>query len=468
MLSGPDPEVPEKATRRRFTAEYKLRILREADGCVEPGALGALLRREGLYSSHLTTWRRQREQGALEALRPHKRGRPAPPAHPLVRRIAELERDIARLQERLRQAEAIIAAQKKPFRDLGTAGADTRGWRSRLMAAALDLASTVGTVPACAAFGVARVSLYRSRQKMVTPALWARPTPPRALTAVERQALLDVLHSERFVDHAPKAVYATLLDEGTYLGSWRTMYRILASAGEVRERRNQLRHPPYQKPELLATGPNQVWSWDITKLLGPVKWTYFYLYVILDIFSRYAVGWMVAHREGAALAERLITATCDKQAIVAGQLTIHADRGTSMTSKPVALLLADLGVTRTHSRPHVSDDNPYSEAQFKTLKYRPEFPERFGSIEDARAFCHPFFGWYNTEHRHAGIGLLTPEIVHYGRVAPVLDQRRAVLASAYAAHPERFVRKPPEPPAVPTAAWINRPSPAPTSAGARQ
>ena len=336
------------------------------------------------------------------------------------------------------------------------------------MAAALDLTSTVGAAPACAAFGVARAGLYRSRQKLATPAVPGRPTPPRALTAAERQALLEVLHSERFVDRAPKAVYATLLDEGAYLGSWRTMYRVLASAGEVRERRNQLRHPPSQKPELLATGPNQVWSWDITKLRGPVKWTSFSLYVILDIFSRYAVGWMVAQGERAVLAERLIAATCEKQAIVAGQLTIHADRGTSMTSKPVALLLADLGVTRTHSRPHVSDDNPYSEAQFKTLKYRPEFPERFGSIEDARVFCQQFFAWYNTEHRHAGIGLLTPEIVHSGRVAPVLDQRRAVLASAYAAHTERFVRKPPEPPAVPTAAWINRPGPAPTSAEARQ
>ena len=336
------------------------------------------------------------------------------------------------------------------------------------MAAALALASTVGAAPACAAFGVARAGLYRARQQRATPGAPRRPTPPRALTAAERRALLDVLHSERFVDRAPKAVYATLLDEGAYLGSWRTMYRVLASAGEVRERRNQRRHPPYAKPELLATGPNQVWSWDITKLLGPVKWTYFSLYVILDIFSRYAVGWMVAHGERAALAERLITATCEKQEIVAGQLTIHADRGTSMTSKPIALLLADLGVTRTHSRPHVSDDNPYSEAQFKTLKYRPEFPERFGSIEDARVFCQQFFAWYNTEHHHAGIGLLTPETVHYGHVGPVLDQRRAVLASAYAAHPERFVRKPPEPPAVPTAAWINRPSPAPTSAEARQ
>jgi putative transposase len=326
------------------------------------------------------------------------------------------------------------------------------------MAAAAELAATVGAVVACQALDVARASFYRLRRAAPATAP-VRPTPRRALTAAERHAVLEVLHSERFVDTAPAEVYATLLDEGTYHCAPRTMYRVLAAAEEVRERRNQLRHPSYQKPELLATGPNQVWSWDITKLLGPVKWTYFSLYVILDIFSRYVVGWMVAHREGAALAERLLGATCEKQGIGPGQLTIHADRGGSMTSKPVALLLADLGVTRTHSRPHVSDDNPYSEAQFKTLKYRPEFPERFGSIEDARAFCRQFFAWYNTAHRHAGIGLLTPESVHSGRVGPVLDQRRAVLASAYAAHPERFVRKPPAPPAVPTAAWINRPSP---------
>jgi len=326
------------------------------------------------------------------------------------------------------------------------------------MAAAAELAATVGAGVACQALDVARASFYR-RRRAAPAAAPVRPTPPRALTAAERHAVLEVLHSERFVDTAPTEVYATLLDEGTYHCSPRTMYRVLAAAQEVRERRNHLRHPSYQKPELLATEPNHVWSWDITKLLGPVKWTYFSLYVILDIFSRSVVGWMVAHREGAALAERLLGATCEKQGIGPGQLTIHADRGGSMTSKPVALLLADLGVTRTHSRPHVSDDNPYSEAQFKTLKYRPEFPERFGSIEDARAFCRQFFAWYNTEHRHAGIGLLTPESVHSGRVGPVLDQRRTVLASAYAAHPERFVRKPPEPPAVPTAAWINRPRP---------
>jgi putative transposase len=333
------------------------------------------------------------------------------------------------------------------------------------MAAALDLAATVGMTRAADVFDVPRASLYRTRRPSPVRPPTPRPAPPRALTAPERAGVLDALHSDRFVDVAPKAVYATLLDEGVYLCSWRTMYRVLATAAEVRERRNQLRHPAYSKPELLATGPNQVWSWDITKLRGPVKWTYYYLYVILDIFSRYAVGWMVATRESATLAERLITATCEKQGIQAGQLTVHADRGPAMTAKSVALLLADLGVTRTHSRPHVSDDNPYSEAQFKTLKYHPTFPERFGSVQDARSFCQGFFPWYNTEHRHDALGLLTPETVHYGRVDAILEQRRIVLAAAYAAHPERFVRKPPEPLAPPTAAWINPPSSAaPTEA----
>jgi putative transposase len=328
------------------------------------------------------------------------------------------------------------------------------------MTAALDLAAIVGMGRAAAVFEVPRATLYRVRDPRPTPPAAPRPAPPRALTAAERHEVLDVLHSERFVDVAPKEVFATLLDDdGVYLCSWRTMYRVLATADEVRERRRQLRHPVYTKPELLATGPNQVWSWDITKLLGPVKWTYFHLYVILDIFSRYVVGWMVATRESATLAERLIAATCMKQAIDPAHLTIHADRGTAMTSKSVALLLADLGVTRTHSRPHVSDDNPYSEAQFKTLKYHPSFPERFGSVQDARAFCQGFFPWYNTEHRHDALGLLTPDAVHYGRADAILEHRRAVLDVAYAAHPERFVRKPPEPLTPPTAAWINPPTP---------
>jgi putative transposase len=235
------------------------------------------------------------------------------------------------------------------------------------------------------------------------------------------------------------------------------MYRILDAAGEVRERRDQARHPDYKKPELLATGPNQVWSWDITKLRGPLKWSYFHLYVILDIFSRYVVGWMVSTHESAVLAERLIKESILKQGIERNQLTLHADRGSSMKSKTVAQLLADLGVAKSHSRPHVSDDNPYSESQFKTMKYSPEFPDRFGSLEDSRAFCRRFFPWYNDEHHHTGIGLLTPAMVHFGRAAEVIEKRRTVLEAAYREHPERFFNGIPKPQDLPAAAWINKP-----------
>ena len=271
--------------------------------------------------------------------------------------------------------------------------------------------------------------------------------------------MLDVLHEPRFVDLAPAEVYATLLDEQRYLCSERTMYRILAANQEVRERRDQLRHQNHPRPELLATRPNELWSWDITKLLGPQKWTYFYLYVILDVFSRYVVGWMVAHEESAALARKLIEETCRRQGIEADQLTLHADRGSSMTSKSVALLLADLGVTKTHSRPHVSNDNPFSESAFKTLKYRPGFPERFGAIEDSRAHCGPFFDWYNSDHRHGSLGLCTPHDVHYGVTAKTLQRRAAILDTAYAAHPERFPRGRPVPTKPPDEVWINKPAP---------
>jgi putative transposase len=321
---------------------------------------------------------------------------------------------------------------------------------------AIEAASgTMGTAAACEALGMARASVYRRRQpaRPVAP----RPAPPRALDPLERQAVLETLHSERFLDQAPAQVHATLLDEGTYVCSPRTMYRLLDGAGEIKERRDQVRRPHYAAPELLATRPNEVWSWDITKLLGPAKWTYFYLYVILDIFSRYVVGWMLAPHESAALAERLIAETCAKHGIQPGQLTLHADRGASMKSKPVALLLADLGVTKTHSRPHVSNDNPFSEAHFKTLKYCPQFPERFGSIEDGRAFGQVFFPWYNHEHRHSALGFLTPAVVHGGQAATVRTHRQHVLAAAYARHPERFVKGQPQPPDLPTAVWINPP-----------
>ena len=321
---------------------------------------------------------------------------------------------------------------------------------------AVDAAATaLRTAPACAALGLPRASWYRGRR----PAAVARPrpAPPRALEPRERQGVLDLLHT-RFVDQAPAQVHATLLDEGTYLCSPRTMYRLLDGAQEIKERRDQVRRPHYAAPELLATRPNEVWSWDITKLLGPAKWTYFYLYVILDIFSRYVVGWMLAPHESAALAERLIADTCTKYDIQPGQLTLHADRGGAMRSKPVALLLADLGVTKTHSRPHVSNDNPFSEAHFKTLKYCPQFPERFGSIEDGRAFGQVFFPWYNREHRHSGVGFLTPASVHFGQATAIRERRQHVLAAAYAAHPERFVKGQPQPADLPTAVWINPPA----------
>ncbi len=325
------------------------------------------------------------------------------------------------------------------------------------MAAAEELAAGIGyTAPACDALGVPRASLYRWRRPGTRPAR-PRPRSHRSLPPAEQKQVLDVLRSPRFVDKSPAQVWATLLDEAIYYCSIRTMYRVLAANGEVKERRNQLRHPNYQKPELLAEAPNQVWSWDITKLRGPAKWTYFYLYVILDIFSRYVVGWMVAHRESAALAKRLISDTCDKQNITPEQLTIHADRGASMRSKTVALLLSDLGVVKSHSRPHVSNDNPFSESQFKTMKYCPQFPERFGCVQDTRGFCGDFFGYYNSEHRHSGIGLLTPAMLHYGQAEQVLAARQETLLAAYRAHPERFVRRPPEPPVVPRQAWINPP-----------
>ena len=326
------------------------------------------------------------------------------------------------------------------------------------MATAQDVGPRLGVAPTCAALGVSAASYYR-RCKPKPPVRAARPSPPRTLNVAERSAVLAILHEPRFVDLAPAQVYAGLLDQKQYVCSERTMYRILDANQEVRERRDQLRHPSYAAPQLLATAPNQLWSWDITKLLGPAKWTYFYLYVILDVFSRYVVGWMVAHRETAALAEKLIRDTCARQGIVPGQLTIHADRGSSMTSKPVAFLLADLGVTKSHSRPYVSDDNPFSESQFKTMKYRPQFPDRFGSMVDSRSFCQAFFPWYNTEHHHSGIGLLTPYEVHHGLADQRIADRARVLAGAYAAHPERFVGGLPQPPARPTEVWINPPKP---------
>ncbi len=325
---------------------------------------------------------------------------------------------------------------------------------------AIEAVTTKGETSAlCQSIGVARTSLYRRRQPARVAVHASTPRPsPRALIPAERQAILEALHSERFVDQSPAEVHATLLEEQTYLGSVRTMYRVLAEADEVRERRDQARHPSYAKPELVATAPNQIWSWDITKLKGPIPYLYYSLYVILDLFSRYVVGWMVAFTESARLAERLIEATCSKQGIGPHQLTIHADRGAPMRSKLVAELFADLTIVASHSRPRVSNDNPFSEAQFRTFKYRPEFPDRFGSLEHARAISHDLFTWYNDAHHHSGLSYLTPADVHHGRAATILEARYRTRLAAYVAHPERFVNGSPRPETLPTAVWINPPS----------
>ena len=326
------------------------------------------------------------------------------------------------------------------------------------MDTAEKLGDDVGVRQACGALGVSRASFYRQRRRKEAPTIERPAAPsPRALSALERKHVREVLDSERFMDRAPREVYAALLDEGEYVCSVRTMYRILHENKAVRERRNQLRHPNYKKPELLASGANQVWSWDITKLLGPQKWVYYHLYVILDIYSRYVVGWMLAHCESADLASRLIRETVENQGVSEDQLTIHSDRGPSMASHNVAQLLASLSVTKSHSRPHVSNDNPFSESQFKTMKYRSEFPDRFGGYEDAISFCRAFFKWYNDEHYHTGIGLLTPAMLHHGEAPRVIEAREQVLSLAYAKHPERFVRGCPKPQLLPTAVWINPP-----------
>ena len=445
-------EVVDRPLRRRFAPSYKLRIVEEADRCTESGEVGQLLRREGLYSSHLTTWRKAAHTGSLKALS-KKRGR-KPERNPLEEKVRKLERENARLEKKLEKAHLIIDVQ--PRKSCRAAGIEPRG-RDELMKAAEELATHVGVKSACDALSVARATFYR-RLRPSTGHQRPRPTPARALSEKERDRVFDTLYSERFVDRSPAEVVATLLDEEVYLCSERTMYRVLASEVPVQERRAQRVHPEYKKPELMATTPNQVWSWDITRLLGPKTWSYYYLYVIMDIYSRYVVGWMVADRENSALAGRLIQQSCLKHGVQPRLLTLHSDRGAPMTSQCTAQLLADLGVTRSLSRPQVSDDNPFSEAQFKTLKYHPSFPGRFGDQGQAKTFCRSFFRWYNAEHRHGGISMLTPEHVHFGRADQIIARREAVLREAWAAHPERFVSGEPKPKPLPEAVWINPPS----------
>jgi putative transposase len=331
------------------------------------------------------------------------------------------------------------------------------------MVAVSEVRERISCIRACTALGLSRATFYRLRDAVSLENTGSRSetrpprTSPRALSAPERAQVLDLLHQPEHVDLAVPQVWARTLDQGRYLCSMRTMYRILDAAGEVRERRDQVRRPSYARPELLATGPNQVWSWDITRLKGPRKWTFFQLYVVLDIFSRYAVGWMVAEHESPQLATTLVEESYTRQGITPGQITLHSDRGNPMVSHSMALLLADLGVTKSLSRPHVSDDNPFSEAQFKTLKYRPDFPDRFGSIEHATDYCCALFDWYHHQHRHSALGWMTPADVHHGRVEALREQRASVLDAAYHLHPERFVLRPPAPPALPTTVWINRP-----------
>lgn len=321
-----------------------------------------------------------------------------------------------------------------------------------MIRAAEQLGRQVGITAACDSLGVPRSSLYRSRRPR--PPTRPRAAPVRALSLRERATVRETLNSERFRDSAPRQL---LDDEGVYLCHWSTMYRILKAHQEVRERRNQLQHPPAVKPVLLATAPNQVWSWDITQLPGPTKGIAYYLYVIVDIFSRYVPGWLLARQETATRAETLISQTCTKQGIRPEQLTLHADRGGPMRAKTITQLLADLEVTKSHSRPYTPDDNPYSEAQFKTMKYRPDFPGRFASKQLALTWSRSFFDWYNHRHRHTGLALMTPAMVHYGRVEEIQAQRQQVLQAAFDAHPERFVRGQPTLPQLPNQVWINKP-----------
>lgn len=320
-----------------------------------------------------------------------------------------------------------------------------------MKALTLELSEKVGLKRACDALGLARSSFYRH------PQVREKVASQRALTVAERAKVREVLNSEAFVDQAPRQVYAQLLDEGQYLCHWRSMYRILDEHQEVRERRQQTQHPTCQKPELLATAPNQVWSWDITKLKSKQKWTTYALYTVLDIYSRYVVGWMVADREAAELAQELIIATCHKQAIVPRQLTLHADNGSPMKAQTFSQLLVDLGILESHTRPYTSDDNPFSEAQFRTLKYHPTYPRAFGAEAEACTWLQGFFQWYNHQHYHSGLNLLTPASVHYGTAAAIQAQRQSVMTIAFAQHPERFSKGMPLVKGAPAAVWINPP-----------
>ncbi|WP_433432976.1 IS3 family transposase [Nonomuraea sp. CA-141351] len=460
----PDPQVHERGRPRTYSAAYKARILEEYDQLDKAGK-GALLRREGLYSSLISSWRTARDHGAEQALaRPVGR----PKADPRDRQIDALQAEVERLRAELGKTRQVIEVQGKALRAAGSArhrqrdlDASGRAVNQLLQAAQdeaiIELTPLLGRRKACQAAGVAQGHLVPQQP----PKPGSGPpssSAQAALSQAERERVRAVVN-ERFADAAPATAYFTLLDEGTYLASVSTMYRILRQHGEVgRHRRRQATHPPRTVPELVADAPNRVWAWDITKLRSPGKGVWCSLYTIIDLFSRYVVGWMVASRESADLAKMLIAQTARKHGIDPGTLTLHADRGSSMTSKTVAELLIDLGVAKSHSRPKTSNDNSHVEASFKTLKYYPAFPAVFGSIEDARVFCQGFYAWYNHEHYRSGIGYHHPVDVHYGRAAAIRDRRAAILTAAQSAYPERFASGgTPAPPDLPGPAWINKP-----------
>ncbi|MBI4403065.1 MAG: IS3 family transposase [Deltaproteobacteria bacterium] len=457
VVAVPDSEVRVRR-RRRHTREYKLSILKQAEKLKgKDGALGELLRREGLYTAALSTWRKQRDEGLLG----QARGRKARSEETI--QIERLEKENRKLKEKIGQYQLVIEAQKKnignPGDQAGERSADAGG-RQRVRRLLDGLVGRVSMVFACSAMGIPRATAYRTivpEPSMLQAVAKVSRLNPRAIPTDERKQVLDLLNGSRFVDKSPHEVYATLLDEGIYKCSVRSMYRILSENKEVLERRQIIQRPRYKRPELLATGPNQVWSWDIANLLTIEKWKYFFLYVLIDIFSRYVVGWLIAERESAELAKQLIVESCEKQGIKERQLTIHSDRGGPMKSLTLSQMYVVLGIERSLSRPSVSNDNPISESAFKTAKYHSLFPGRFGVIQDALEWGRAFFPWANDDHHHSGIGYFTPKQVHYRLALEVYDLRVKTLKEAFEAHPERFVKGTPKPLSVPTEVWINPP-----------
>ncbi|WP_247596308.1 MULTISPECIES: IS3 family transposase [unclassified Rhodococcus (in: high G+C Gram-positive bacteria)] len=460
-MDSAHPRADGPRRRRAFTAAEKIEHVRAYEQACESGDGGAYLRREGLYSSLISEWRKHRDAGVLVGKKP---GEKVGKLTAEQAEIARLTRELNRANKRLNTTEAALDIMGKGTRALGISLRE-RGFRREEQQAMTTAYTTLTGIGISSREGSVLTGLHRSTATRRSVAATA-PTPPvpqepaaepvNKVTTSERRRILGVLNCERFVDLAPLQIYAQLLDEGIYLCSVSTMYRVLRENRQVSDRRRLARNPARACPELVATAPRQVYSWDITKLAGPVKGQYFDAYVMIDIYSRYIVGVHVHNHESGVLAKELMEQIFSIHGV---PHVVHADRGTSMTSKTVATLLADLEVTRSHSRPRVSNDNPYSESLFKTLKYGPGFPDRFRSLSEARAFMDIFTDWYNHEHRHTGIGLHTPADVHYGLAARKAAERRLVLDAARAAHPHRFgSTAAPKILDLPDTAWINKPA----------